>query len=115
MGKLIDAQLYAVQLQQIIDEQRERYANDEIMTGVIDLLEIAKKMALNQPAVPALVLHPKEVRSLINYTMFYMNHLAEREGIIPKYEYEPRKQLWAKLQQFERQLNGGLSYESEKS
>ena len=106
MGKLIEAQLYAVQLEQIINEQRARYAGNEIMTEVIDLLEIAKKMALNQPAVPALVLHKNEVRQLINDTMFYMNHLAEREGIIPKYEFEPRVQLLQKLQEFERRLGG---------
>lgn len=104
MGKLIEAQLYAVQLEQIINEQRARYAGNEIMTEVIDLLEIAKKMALNQPAVPALVLHKNEVRQLINDTMFYMNHLVEREGIIPKYEFEPRVQLLQKLQEFERKL-----------
>lgn len=104
MGKLIDAQLYAAQLEQIINEQRARYAGNEIMTEVIDLLEIAKSMALNQPAVPALVLHPKEVRSLINDTMFYMNHLAECEGIIAKYGYEQRIQLLQKLQEFERKF-----------
>ena len=106
MGKLIDARVYAAQLELIINEQRARYAGNEIMTEVIDLLAIAKKMALNQPAVPALVLHPKEVRSLINDTMFYINHLAEREGIIPKYGFEPCVQLLQKLQEFERRLGG---------
>lgn len=56
------------------------------------------------PSILALVLHRDEVRSLINDTMFYMNHLAEREGIIPKYEFETRVQLLQKLQDFERKL-----------
>lgn len=56
------------------------------------------------PQVLALVLNRHEVRSLINDTMFYMEHLAQREGIIPKYEYEPRVLLLQKLREFERKL-----------
>lgn len=56
------------------------------------------------PRVLALVLDRHEVRSLINDTMFYMEHLTQRQGIIPKYEYEPRVQLLQKLQEFERKL-----------
>lgn len=60
--------------------------------------------AVRTPHILALVLDRDEVRSLINDTMFYMEHLAQREGIIPKYEYEPRVQLLKKLQEFERNL-----------
>ena len=56
------------------------------------------------PQVLALVLDRHEVRSLINDTMFYMEHLAQREGVIPKYEYEPRVHLLQKLREFEQKL-----------
>ena len=59
---------------------------------------------IKTPRVLALILDGHEVRTLINDTMFYMEHLAQREGVIPKYEYEPRVQLLQKLQEFERKL-----------
>ena len=59
---------------------------------------------IKTPQMLALVLDVHEVRSLINDTMFYMEHLTQRQGIIPKYEYEPRVQLLQKLQEFERKL-----------
>jgi len=65
------------------------------------------------PQVLALVLDRHEVRSLINDTMFYMEHLAQREGIIPKYEYDPRVQLLQKLQEFERKLGRPWGEEDE--
>ena len=65
------------------------------------------------PQVLALVLDRHEVRLLINDTMFYMEHLAQREGIIPRYEYEPRVQLLQKLREFERKLGQPWGEEDE--
>ena len=87
------------QMQRLIDE-RHKAANviaeqeaADIICGVV-----------MTPQVLALVLDRHEVRSLINDTMFYMEHLAQREGIIPKYEYGPRVQMLQKLREFEWKL-----------
>lgn len=87
------------QMQRLIDERHkavnviaEKVAAD-IICGVV-----------MTPQVLALVLGRDEVRALINDTMFYMEHLAQREGIIPKYEYGPRVLLLQKLREFERKL-----------
>lgn len=88
-----------VQMQRCIDEihrveniMADKEAGD-IACGIV-----------KTPQLLALVLDWHEVRSLINDTMFYMEHLAQRQGIIPKYEYEPRVLLLQKLQEFERKL-----------
>lgn len=54
MGKLIDVQLYADALGATIEEQKRKYAGDKVMLEIIDLLEIARAMALNQPAAMAM-------------------------------------------------------------
>ena len=102
MGKVIDSWSFALTLESIIKEQRQRYAGDETMAEVIDLLEIVRDMALEQPAAPALVLSQGEVQMLTNDTAHYIQHLQGLQGLPPQYGYEPRVRLLEKLQRFER-------------
>ena len=52
--QLIDVAPFAEQLTSIINENRQRFKNIPAMQEVIDLLEMAKGYALNQPIVEAI-------------------------------------------------------------
>lgn len=101
MGKVIDSWLYALRLEEAIKQQKEKYAGNKVMEEVIDLLEIAKEMALEQTPAPALVLSNCEVRLLANDVMFYMEHIRNR-NTMRDFGYRQRLGLLEKLLKFER-------------
>ena len=58
------------------------------------------------PRILVLVLDRDEVQALINDTMFYMEHLAIREGMCVRGAFGLREHLLQKLKAFEWQLSG---------
>ena len=62
--RLIDVIRYAEELRLIIVQERQRLHNIPVMQEVIDLLEIARNMALKQPTVDAVeVVRCKDCKS----------------------------------------------------